>query len=920
MHAFIQWLCGGSRRSGNAKKQSGTAAKRRVWLRPEPLEVRTVPTGTWTMLANPVPGSAQLPMLLSDGTVMVQGGGEVSASSAWYKLTPDSTGSYIDGTWSQLASMHTARAAFASNVLPDGRVFVVGGEYSDPSSDQNWTNTGEIYDPVANTWTNIPNFPQSNYGDDPSEVLPNGDVLAGYVSGPQTYLYDPTRNAWLPTVPKLHGDRSDEETWMKLPDGSILSYDIFASITANRFEAQRFIPSTDEWVDASNLDPNNPPGLLSTPNVGAELGPAFLLPNGNAIFFGANGNTAVYNPSTNTWTAGPTEPTQTLNGKQTQLVMADAPGAMMPNGDILVTLSPEGTSENGQYTFPTPAWIYEFNPVTNTYTDVTPSNFDLNSLESEYTIMLVLPTGQVLVTNGTRQIDVYTPDGTPNATWQPAISNITDNGNNTFTLTGTQLNGLSEGASFGDDYEMASNYPIIQLTDTSGNVSFARTFNWSSTGVATGSAPETVQFTLPAADVPGPYFVSVIANGIASTPVLDVLTGAVNTNLTLQVDAKDPGSIDVLNSGSLLADLPASSFSALIVTGSNTDNMIAIQSTVSGMPLTVNEGTGHDTISVSNGDLDSLQGPLSVNGSVTTALVLNDSSFMGPRTFTVTANSVTWEGPTVNYSGVGSLTLTGGSGGNTFNALATPASTVVNLIGGGNGDTLVGSNAGNLFALLGPNAGLLLGSADGNSVLFSQMGNLTAGTGGDTFQIGAGASLSGSIVGGGKDTLDYSTYRGSVIVDLQTDFATGVGGSVSGITTVDGGGSMYNLLIGNGGDTLVGGLAVRSILVAGPSASTLIGGGQDILIGGSTVYDTEAGLKSWRKIADYWSANVTYATRVSGITNGTLLLPPLDASVVMGNGGGNTFIGDGGLALLYTDGMDNIGLFDPNSQQVAITP
>jgi hypothetical protein len=56
--------------------------------------------------------------------------------------------------------------------------------------------------------------------------------------------------------------------------------------------------------------------------------------------------------------------------------------------------------------------------------------------------MLVLPTGQVALTNYTGQIDVFTPDGGPNAAWQPAISNITDNGNNIFTLTGTQLNGL----------------------------------------------------------------------------------------------------------------------------------------------------------------------------------------------------------------------------------------------------------------------------------------------------------------------------------------------------------------------------------------------------------------------------------------------------------------------------------------------
>jgi hypothetical protein len=717
--ALFGWLPCGQR--GNSKKSSGLAAKRKARLQVETLEERAVPAGAWTPLAHAFPGSgvAQMLMLLSDGTVMVQDSahaGEGAASSAWYQLTPDSTGSYMNGTWSQLASMHTARLFIASNVLPDGRVFILGGQYTG-AGNNNYTNTGEIYDPVANTWTSIPNFPESTYGSGPSEVLPSGQVLVVSSNGPQTYLYDPARNLWLATGSQLRYNYAFYDTWVKLPDGSILSYDTVSSIADNRFEAERYIPSTGQWVDASSLDPKNPPSPLSAALEHDFLGPAFLLPNGNAIFFGANGNTAIYDPATNTWTAGPAEPMQTINGKQTQLVMADtALGAMMPNGDILLSLAPDWTTANS---YPSPSWIYEFNPVTNTYTDVTPANFNLN-VHSDETAMLVLPSGQVMLINYSKQIDVFTPDGAPNASGQPAISDITNNGKSMFTLTGTQLNGLSEGACYEGSGGMASNYPILCLTDANGNVSFARTFNWSSTGVATGSTPESVQFTLPATAVPGTYLVSVIANGIASTPVLVLLSG-------------------------------------------------------------------------------------------------------------------------------------------------------------------------------------------------------------DTFQFVQGASLSGNILGGGKDTLDYSSYfLGAVLVDLQTGFATGVGGSVSGITTVYGGSSsgtgMYNLLIGNGGDTLVGRLAGRNILVAGPSASTLIGGdGQDILIGGSTAYDTEAGLTSWRRIAVSWAGSAPYATRVAKLTSGTGV-PLLDASMVMGNGGGNTFLGDGELALLYTDGMDNIGLFDPNSQEVPITP
>jgi hypothetical protein len=64
-------------------------------------------------------------LLLTDGTVMCS----ESDGMHWWRLTPDAYGNFIQGTWSPLASAHHARLYFASAVLPDGRVFVAGGEY-----------------------------------------------------------------------------------------------------------------------------------------------------------------------------------------------------------------------------------------------------------------------------------------------------------------------------------------------------------------------------------------------------------------------------------------------------------------------------------------------------------------------------------------------------------------------------------------------------------------------------------------------------------------------------------------------------------------------------------------------------------------------------------------------------------------------
>ena len=115
---------------------------------------------------------------------------------------------------------------------------------------------------------------QSQYGDDPIEVLFRWSVLAGYFNSGVTYLYDSTTNTWSAGRTKLENDASDEESWMKLPDGSILSYNIFSSISDETFKAQRYIPTLNQWVDASNLDSNNPPGLLSTAVRDTSSGPA----------------------------------------------------------------------------------------------------------------------------------------------------------------------------------------------------------------------------------------------------------------------------------------------------------------------------------------------------------------------------------------------------------------------------------------------------------------------------------------------------------------------------------------------------------------------------------------------------------------------------------------------------------------------
>lgn len=150
--------------------------------------------GTWQSFNAPSGVLADTAILLTDGTVLVHDANRPSLSSAfgganWYRLTPDSHGDYRSGTWSSALPMATARQFFASGVLRDGRVFVVGGEFSDVkgASDktQDIATTGEIFDPVSNTWSAMTKPSSMNFivGNCVSCVLDDGRVLFGAVPG-----------------------------------------------------------------------------------------------------------------------------------------------------------------------------------------------------------------------------------------------------------------------------------------------------------------------------------------------------------------------------------------------------------------------------------------------------------------------------------------------------------------------------------------------------------------------------------------------------------------------------------------------------------------------------------------------------------------------------------------------------------------
>jgi len=249
-----------------------------------------------------------------------------------------------------------------------------------------------------------------------------------------------------------------------------------------------------------------------------EIGPALTLPNGQAFFLGGDGLTVYYQPSGNlnngTWTQGPTMP---LSKGGNQLETQDSFAAMMVNGKILCVLSDMVVGE---------IYFYEFDSVNGFIKTSGPNDPDTDmyiynhGYGSGSASMLDLPDGTVLYSDSSEQLYVYRPDTAPLASGTPVINSIAYKSDGSLHITGTLFNGISEGASEGDDAQMDSNYPLVRFTDGSGHVYYGRTYNWSSTGIQTGTKIVTTECTLPAGIYNGleTYSLQVVANGNASAP------------------------------------------------------------------------------------------------------------------------------------------------------------------------------------------------------------------------------------------------------------------------------------------------------------------------------------------------------------------------------------------------------------------
>jgi MYXO-CTERM domain-containing protein len=438
--------------------------------------------GTWTAApVNPGVGQAFGLWMLTDGRVISHG----KALNNWVVLTPDKKGSYANGTWKSVASSAYARGGAQEHVLKDGRFFEAGGEYIyvwPPGGSSSDYNTVEIYDPVANTWTLEAPGLYGDIGDTGSAVMADGRIFDSTRNSSSTQIYDPTTNVWTAAAKSPLGS-GDENAWATLQNGGILA------VGYSKAGAAVYNPATNTWTKTTV-----PAGWDTGDTAGISL-----MFDGRVIVYGF-GQNYLYTPGATaadagTWALGP----QMLNGDEAEDEFTDT----LPNGKVWASLV--------TMTYGPGVVLQEFDPTTNTVSSATPPPDTGNPYPIGY---LNLPNGQVMVTASSKDW-LYTPDTQPDDSWRPTVSSVTfDNG--TYTLTGTQISGLINGGDEGDDMTMSQNYPIIWLTDSTGDVYYCRSFNFSNMMPSKGSAPETAQFTTPAGLPAGSYNLFVSAVGVQS--------------------------------------------------------------------------------------------------------------------------------------------------------------------------------------------------------------------------------------------------------------------------------------------------------------------------------------------------------------------------------------------------------------------
>lgn len=302
------------------------------------------------------PRSAHTATLLTDGRVLVAGGGDSSFEDG---LPTSSTAELFDpgsNTWSAPREMGVERRLHAATLLDDGRVVLWGGLDGSPSTSA--PGLFLYFDPQTEAFS-FDGWSSSPLAQPASALLPNGELLSGSYNAVSLTIGDPL---WATSNPQT-----------LLPDGSVflLGYDIGlvraadlhiaatteliipnpegpnAAYTSARYDhAATLLPSGRILVTGGRFDPDSLQRqvveldplhhsaiIAGTMKRGRYRHTANLLPNGKVLIVGGGSDqgedarmSEIYDPSTRTFS----------DGARMAVARAGHTATVLPDGDLLI--------------------------------------------------------------------------------------------------------------------------------------------------------------------------------------------------------------------------------------------------------------------------------------------------------------------------------------------------------------------------------------------------------------------------------------------------------------------------------------------------------------------------------------------------------------------------------------------------------
>ncbi|MFA6502480.1 MAG: hypothetical protein WCT85_06795, partial [Parachlamydiales bacterium] len=548
--------------------------------------------------------------------------------------------------------------------------------------------------------------------------------------------------------------------------------------------------------------------------------------------------------------------------------------------------------------------------------------FNVESGGSLNTINLGSGVNQLNMKAGAGTVDTVNGGGTDSYDLVGGvITNLyAGDGNDTFTLAGTNIGGMLDGGNGNNTLIIPSGTNTWNITSSNhGNInsSQAGIFDFDQIQNLTGGTGNDIFNISDGISITG-----TINGGSAGTntinynytsPIVVTLssytaTGASGTDGPITGGF---GNITNINGGSASNTLIGSnSGNTFSITGNNLGDAGVGTNYVGFTSFgTINGGNGNDIFNVEAG------------GNLTRINLGSGVNQLNMKAGSGTVDTV-YGGGTDSYSLVGGVinNLYAGNGNDTFTMAGT---NIGGMLDGGNGNnTLIIPDGINTWSITGVNAGNV-NSSQAGSFNFDKIQNLASTSGNNNFIIGPAGEISGNLNGGnlGENILDYNSlsYNNPVTINLNSMSAAAIGGAFNNIDEIisDANFSLTNEIIGNdiGGNWNIDGINTGTAPIGENSikftnfGKVFGGNGNDVFIFiGSQI---ESGIDGMGGINTFIGPNVDTLWMITGLNTGTMQpdgegeTPFTNINNLVGGSGNDIFVfGLNGLITGTIDGKE----------------